>query len=163
MAGHPDDGIHDDDFADFLWMPDGVEEADGTSPVMHNQVELRQLEHVIQKRLQIADMLRKTVVPILRLVGIATADVVRSDGADVLFLNGTDEIAVHERPRRIAVEHDGWKARTDIKIVHPLVEGRLEPVRVKFIFFFPHLSLEIVKEGTAVKSCIEGDNAVSNI
>ena len=36
MAGHPDDGIHDDDFADFIWMTDGVEEADGAAPVMDN-------------------------------------------------------------------------------------------------------------------------------
>ena len=141
MAGHPDDGIHDDDLADFFRMTDGVEEADGSPPVMHNQVELRQLEHIVQKRFQIADMLCETVVPILRFVRIAATDVVGSDGANVLFFRVGDELAIHEGPRRIAMEHDGRKTRPDVEIVHPLVEGRPEPMRVKIVLFFPHRTI----------------------
>ncbi len=127
VAGHPDDGIHNDDFADSFRAADGVEKADGGPPVMDDKVELRQLKFIVDKGFQITDVFGETVVPILRFVRIAAADVIGGDGADVFLLRGVDKVAVHEGPRWIAVEHDDWEALADIEIVHPLIEGRPEP------------------------------------
>jgi hypothetical protein len=110
--------VENDQSFDALGMAMRERHADHAAPIVQDQREAVAQLQMIEQRFQVRNALpqRVFIAGIIRLIGQTAADMVRHNGA-ILVAQAEDEIAIVERPGRIAVQHHQRLALAFVEIV----------------------------------------------
>jgi hypothetical protein len=111
--------------------------ADHSAPVVQNERHVVVELQMIQKRGQIGDAALEAIWVLRqgRLIGQSAADVIGYDAA-IAAAEAQDEVAVEERPCRIAVHHHDGRAVAFVEVMHSDAGADLEKMageRIKIL------------------------------
>jgi len=125
--------VQDDESADSRGMTGGVGHSDGTTPIVHDQGDVRVDSLLIQQCLQVRDSFLQRIRILLggRLVGKPASDVIGYHGT-IAVSKSSDQFPIHEGPTGISVKHHQRLTLAFVQVVISIALTR-QVVRLKIV------------------------------